>query len=711
MSRLSRAARDAELLHERARQLASEAIDTELEPGDAAWLAGHLDGCPDCSTVADEYRALRDELRSLALPEPPRDLWARTSAALDEVDRSDPRARSALRLGLGGWAANRSSLGAAMAVALVVVISGASLLSQVPASHSSGSESPGGIALGSPAPLSAEAPVAVVDGTGYWITRDGQTYQLRVGSAKCSGPTDRCSVSSESGTTIGSITSDSPVFAALAPDARQAAVWNGDTVAILPLVSQTPPTVAIDQMTPRPTTTDSAVATFVQPTPTITATSTASAGVSATPGSTETALPSESPTASATASAGASASPSPSPSLSLPTTQPVTVPTAILNGYKVVGRAPEFSPDGLWVAFSAAPTNFTNGPDLFVWQVGQERAHPVTSAHADLFSGWLGGEILVSELATAPAVTNPGAVSSNDLTPAPSDSSSPSASASPSASPPSGPVTTSYLFDPTTGNAQRIDRAMLLPVSDPTRTFLVYWSGTILLDAASGQLKAGKGNLYLDSWANLKLEPALLDGVGTLPTATPTPSTATEEPSPSPTPEGTASPDATPSPASASLENGDRTPRPEPSVAPILPELLRASATDGVENWVVEWDATGDHVAVWVADSSSQSVGVVNLFTIDRGSGLVATDGPLFHARGLSSIQFDNGRLVYTTPAEGSDGKTYLVPLPPTPATPPTPSPSPSPSASPTSSATEGPIHTPATTPEPTAPPSEGPGS
>ena len=114
------------------------------------------------------------------------------------------------------------------------------------------------------------------------------------------------------------------------------------------------------------------------------------------------------------------------------------------------------------------------------------------------------------------------------------------------------------------------------------------------------------------------------------------------------------------------------------------------AAGNSVENWVVDWDSTGEHVAVWVADSASRSVGVVNLFAIDRGSGRIATDGPLFHARGLPSIQFDNGRLVYTTPAEGSDGKTFLVQIPPTPSSP-SSSPSPSPTASETPSATDGP--------------------
>jgi hypothetical protein len=706
MTRPGRGARDTERLHERARLLASEAIDTDLQRGDAEWLAAHLDGCPECRTVADDYCALRDELRSLAVPEPPRDLWARTSAALDEIDRSSRRKGPAALPGFGGWAASRSSLGAALAVALVVVISGVSLLSQVPATHVPGSTATGRIAFVPTPPLSAEAPVAVVDGTGYWIKRNGETYQIRSGAAKCSGPNDRCSVSSDSGTTIGSITSDSPVFAALAPDARQAAVWNGSTVAILPLAAQQPATVAMDQATPRPVLTSSATATVALPTPTATATSSSGASALPTPVSSGTVAPSESPAESATLSPPASASPS-----------PVSVPTAILNGYKVIGRDPEFSSDGQWVAFSAAPTNFSNGPDLFVWQVGQERAVAVTSAHADFFSGWFGSQILVSELASGPAASAPSATPYDSPTASPTDSGNPSASlsdgaASPSITqPPSGPSATSYLFDPVTQSAQRIDRQMLLPEADPTRTFLVYWSGTIESDAASGRLQPGTGSLYLDSWSNLKLEPASLDGTVPVPSASPIPSAtpsatasaAAGQPSATPTPEAT---------ASGTFDGATQSSSPEPSPSPALPQLLKVAGSDGVQDWVVEWDASGQHVAIWVADPASQTVGVVNLFAIDRGTGTVATDGPLFHARGLASIQFDNGRLVYTTPAEGSDGKTYLVPLPPTPpSASPSASASPSPSPSLPSGATKTPGQVSSATPMPTAASTDGPGS
>ena len=131
---LDRAAiRAAERTHEKARMRAAEAIDVDLQPADAAWLSEHLSGCADCRSVAAEYRALHDELRGLASPEPPRDLWARTSAALDGVDRSGAR-RSGQSVGsrLGLAAFNRSFLGSALAVGVTVAVAGLSLLSQGP---------------------------------------------------------------------------------------------------------------------------------------------------------------------------------------------------------------------------------------------------------------------------------------------------------------------------------------------------------------------------------------------------------------------------------------------------------------------------------------------------------------------------------------------------------------------------------------------------
>lgn len=73
--------------HERARQRAAERLSLPLPAAEAAWLTRHLAGCPACARVASQYEAQRDGLRRLRAIDPPRDLWARTSTALDMADR------------------------------------------------------------------------------------------------------------------------------------------------------------------------------------------------------------------------------------------------------------------------------------------------------------------------------------------------------------------------------------------------------------------------------------------------------------------------------------------------------------------------------------------------------------------------------------------------------------------------------------------------
>src|SRR5271157_5236158 len=111
------ASRPAESAHERARMLAAESVDAQLEPGDATWLDGHLATCPACAAVAEEYHAIHLELRSLPQPQPPRDLWARVSAGLDAVDAAAaPRASGTDR---AARARRRSLISTASAVGFV----------------------------------------------------------------------------------------------------------------------------------------------------------------------------------------------------------------------------------------------------------------------------------------------------------------------------------------------------------------------------------------------------------------------------------------------------------------------------------------------------------------------------------------------------------------------------------------------------------------
>ena len=118
------------------------AVDERLDPRDDAWLDAHLAGCDACSRVAADYDAQRSLFAPAraALPVPPRDLWARTAAAID--DASPARRRSGL-----------SRLYAPLAGAMVVAVAvGLGLLNGMPAKEST---SKGDVPDATPFPLIA----------------------------------------------------------------------------------------------------------------------------------------------------------------------------------------------------------------------------------------------------------------------------------------------------------------------------------------------------------------------------------------------------------------------------------------------------------------------------------------------------------------------------------------------------------------------------
>jgi len=626
-----RLARADQLIHERARLLAAESVDTEIESGEAAWLDGHLDSCSDCAAVAEEYRAIHAELRSLSTPEPPRDLWARTSAALDQVDAS-PHGRS-LGIGNAGLAGRRPLFSTAAAVGTVVVVAVASLLAQspilapAPAAVRSSTVAQGTGSSNQPAGA-PQAPLAVVGGTSYWMSSDAGVYEITGGTTQCTAADGSCAVAQGAGRTLGSISSKSPVSAVIAPDASRAAVWTKDKVVILPLAAAEPQTVAIDQLTPRPT---------VAATPTaVLATSTASeaAAISAS---------GSAPAASVTPSATATPTSSPTASAS------AAVPTAILSGYEIVGRDPEFSADGQQLAFSARPADHSTGPNVFVWRSGQEQARAVTFSNTDMFAGWFGLQILISEISVPNA--SDGA------------SASPSAAISPDAS-----RSTSYVFDPETGKALKIGRPMLLPAVDPTGRYLVFWSGTVEFDPASGLWRPGHGDLYFDTWSDLTLTPASFAPAptptgSTGPSAPATPSSDAPTPSPAPTLAPAAIDTPTAAPSSAASPGSSEAAQTQSPPQPTLPQLLPVAATPGtVHSWLVRWDTSGRHVAVWVADPGSAGIGRLSLFSIDRATELVDTNEQLLAAdKVMANVVFDGDHLVYTSAV---DGKTYMQAVP-----------------------------------------------
>ena len=643
-----------EAIHERARMLAAESVDAALEPVDAEWLEGHLGSCTECAAVAQDHRAIHDELRSLATPEPPRDLWARTSAAFDRVD-----AAGGLRSRGAGGTVRRSRVplvSTSVAVGFVVVMAAASLLGQSPvATPAPGHASSAAVAFGtvssSAQSSNPQAPLAVVDGTSYWITADAGVYQIKSATTQCAATGPSCSVASGTGQTLGSIASTTPVSAVIAPGAGRAAVWTDSKVAILPLAAQSQ-TVALDSMTPRPTVaaTPTVRATpTVEPTPIATATPTSdgtpASAVAATPIATATPEGTATPAPALTPSASV-ADTAPAPKASPSTASSAEQPIVILSGYEIVGHDPAFSADGNLVAFAARPVDHSTGPDVFVWRVGQEQAARVTFRHADLFAGWYGRQILLSEISAGETSGTATAAASSGTDTVGSSS---------------------YLLNPDTGAALEIDRPMLLPTVDPTGKYLIYWSGTVEFDPASGLWQSGQGDLYFDSWSDLNLISASLGPVATT-AASPSPASLTASPEVTATPTATlaSSPAAmgtattTPEPSPATPSPSEPAPTPSPTSS-VLPQRLPAAAKPGtVHSWVVLWDAAGQHVAVWVADQGSARIGSLDLFSIDETTGLI--DSKLLAVdKVMDSIAFDNGRLIYTSAV---NGKTYIQEVP-----------------------------------------------
>ncbi len=455
--------------HHRARGLASDALLGPLSHDDLAWLERHHLACEACRVSAAAYERQRALLRAQPRPEPPRDLWARTRTAID-ADSGRSRGRSAL--------VPYGALAGALVVAVVV---GTSVLSRpgIPDVEASPSlPLPTTVAEPSPAGTPRPTPLEVAVGDVSWLQRqDDGTYAVALAAVE-----QVCRPEIRPDCPAIDAPSAEPLALSTLPRSIVAAPPGSNVAVVDATNARSGGSVLVVTL-----------GAGASPSPSPGPSATPSTDPSAVPSPDPSAAPSPSPTAAPSASPAASpdvtSSPEASPS---PTADPNVL--AIASDVIVVGQAAGFSPDGRWFAFSARPDDGSQGPDVYLWELGSAAAVPLTSDHATVFAGWLGERVLASR------VLLPG-----------------DGEASPD---PTGPAVVSLLIDPSTGDEVDLPGGDIWrPVIDPTGTRVVFWRGSLVAGPDGADWVADEGRLVL-----AELAPGWLPSVTADPFASAAPS-------------------------------------------------------------------------------------------------------------------------------------------------------------------------------------------
>jgi hypothetical protein len=604
---------DAEASHDRARALISTGFVEPLGEAETTWLASHLERCPDCRAEQDAYAADRAMLRELRerMPEPPRDLWARTAAAIQS--KSAPR-----RVLL---APSRFPVAALSAALVVLVVVGTTLLTDRGGIPTLPPPS-GSLVAHLPSPPGA-TPIALTTAERLTWLEAGSDGSFALVFATvdhaCRGADPECAPLADG--------SPEPLRLSAPPQALVLSPGN-DQVAVVGSAAETTGSVTIvDVPTPRPS------------------------------GSTAPSVP------PATIPASPSASESTTPEIG----------HVIVRGVVVVGSV-SYSSDGEWLAFSARPRDGSRGADLYVWHVGDADARKVTDDGATYFAGWYGNQIVASRVKVAALVPVDGSPGPADGSPPPTDA-SPQPSDEPETVLPIGAgIPESFLLDPESGARARFRGLNIwLPSIDPTGRFVTYWAGTlepedptVTMPVDPGTVtgwRPAAGNLVLDGWQS-PLQPSPdVSGSGAPSTTEPS-----AGPSSSPASEPSA-PAAHESDGDLAAADGSS---PKPPTAADGGPLSRAEGPAGTplvlaEGPIAEFDAhfdpTGSRLAVWVIDSADAKVGRLWLVVLDPATGAV---DPTLNPMGAPGVQamrgfsIESGRLGWVTPA-GQDGQPNSV--------------------------------------------------
>jgi hypothetical protein len=678
--------------HERARHHAALRLDGPIGLAESTQLDEHLAACPACAAVASAYAAERDALQALrsSMPEPPRDLWARMAAALDQAAattdaRSGEDRPSTARNSAQG---RRLPVGVLSGLAVIAIVMGVSTVStgllgkdgtiaSLTASPLVGtvSSSPPSVEPSLPRP----SPIAVALRQVRWV-QSGADGTVAFNAAWID---QVCPVGSRAAcVTItepagGRLPFDAtPESIIAAPEQDQAVAVVRDATGAQRIVVVALPSADGPKGTPSPTPAPSATISGTatpSPVPTATPTVPPTSGPTTTPSPEPTSTPVNPATASPnptpsdapveTASAAPPVDPTTTPTASTesPPASPTATPAGVLSladEIEVVGIA-DFSPDGEWFAYTATPADGSSGPDVYVWHVGDAETRQLTFDGRSTFASWAGGLLIVSRpVAEAAPDPEPGespapsseAGSSADPAPSGTTSGSPEPfSPSPTAVSAAEPV--SVAIDPITG-VETVVGQIWRPAVDPSERWAIGFVGTITTGGNDSTWAPATGQLVLQAWTTPVVVP---DPDGD---ADPHPS---DDPSRSDDPGASADPGGSGSPAASIAPTTEPATSDAPDVttpAPTPPSLaIPVVLAEDVLDFDVGWDDSGDWFAVWITDADDPTIGRLTLFRLDPETGAVdQPEGAPVDVPSLSGFVISEGRLAWATPP-GQDGE------------------------------------------------------
>jgi len=614
--------------HARARYRVAERLDGPLDPAESAWLDDHLASCSECQVAASAYAAQRNEIRALAdrPPVPPRDLWARTAAAIER--------EAAFRDRAIGRRSRRSLLApyALLSAALVVAVVVGTLTSsqRFGGDGATASSLPGASAEASAgrAATPRVTPMPIPQKTIEWVTRDSNgNYQISTTKIDqvCSDAATPCPTTAPTETRPVDLNGNAKSVIG-SPDGAQVIVVGvggapqTDNVSVHTLSptsapAASPPSSTAPSSSPSSTTPPSAppVAT-PQVTPQVTA--------SSQPASLS---PSESPSAST--------SPTSIPSVEVAPSETAAGTVEIAHDVIVVGQGASYSPSGAWFAFTARPADGSTGPDIYVWRVaGGAQARALTTDHRSELGSW-NGDVIVASTAVATS---------------------------------GGPVPATFLIDPQTGKQTLLPQAgnAWRPAVDPSSRQAVYWTGSLRPTTDGPGFAPDSGRLVLGTWSTQDSTPSSEPSAsGSEPSASGSePSASGSEPSASGSEPSASGSDPSASSSALSAPSGVASPTAPADQSKNHNETTIAAGP--ISDWDARWDETGTRLAVWIADQTDPSIGRLSLYAVDQFDGQIDLKKPLVDGRvAKAGYAISKGRLVWAEPAPRSgsgDGRSFV---------------------------------------------------